>query len=439
MKIYLLKMRVNGIKNISKEIELDFYNKILTNFNPELFKVKAIYGENGSGKTAIVTALNIVKKIVLSQDYLAQQETQSFLREIINKKTKEFFVSLRFAIITNNELDVYEYSITLAQEKDVYEITHETLDVIYSYTKNKGFTRVFEVSDGEIKQIKATPESCIIVQNETMNLLNKCSLLMKYIDIKLNDENMKDGFKFEAILLIAAFLKINTYLDEEDMHEMYVIMNIIRNNVIQNDDSQQINLEGYIDKQIYYLDSKGRDVVDKEEFSSYKKKVKKLESFLKVFKKDLKTITIDKRDDGDNYKCELILHYKGGYSVNREFESTGIKKLIRMYDSLLNASRGGISFIDEMDSNLNDIYLCKLIEYFMYYGEGQLCFTTHNLDPMTILKQNKNAIDFLSNDNKITSWKVTGNAAPDRYYRNGMIENSPFNIEAEDFIGMFGE
>ena len=58
---------------------------------------------------------------------------------------------------------------------------------------------------------------------------------------------------------------------------------------------------------------------------------------------------------------------------------------------------------------------------------------------MQILKHNKNSIDFLSTDNKITSWKVTGNAAPDRYYRNGMIENSPFNIEAEDFIGVFGE
>ena len=110
-----------------------------------------------------------------------------------------------------------------------------------------------------------------------------------------------------------------------------------------------------------------------------------------------------------------------------------------MYDALANVDAGGISFIDEMDSNLNDIYLCKMIEYFMYYGKGQLCFTTHNLDPMTILKHNKNSIDFLSVDNKLVSWKVTGNAAPDRYYKNGLIENSPFNVEAVDFIGMFGE
>ena len=69
---YLLHMRVNGIKSISREIELDFNNKVITTFNPELYKVKAIYGENGSGKTAIVSALNIVKKIILSPNYLIQ-------------------------------------------------------------------------------------------------------------------------------------------------------------------------------------------------------------------------------------------------------------------------------------------------------------------------------------------------------------------------------
>ena len=132
------------------------------------------------------------------------------------------------------------------------------------------------------------------------------------------------------------------------------------------------------------------------------------------------------------------MNYKN-YSVNKEFESTGIKKLVRMFDSLQNADAGGISFIDEMDSNLNDVYLCKLVEYFMYYGKGQLCFTTHNLDPMSVLKNNRNSIDFLTSENEVISWKITGNAAPDRYYRNGMIEHIPFNIEAEDFIGVFGE
>lgn len=99
---------------------------------------------------------------------------------------------------------------------------------------------------------------------------------------------------------------------------------------------------------------------------------------------------------------------------------------------------GGIVFIDEFDSNLHDVYLCALLEYLMEYGEGQLCFTTHNVGPMDILKQHKKSIDFLSEDHTIYPWTKSGNYSPSKLYRNGMIEGSPFNVDSIDFIGAFG-
>lgn len=98
---------------------------------------------------------------------------------------------------------------------------------------------------------------------------------------------------------------------------------------------------------------------------------------------------------------------------------------------------GGIVFIDEFDSNLHDVYLCALIEYLKEFGDGQLCFTTHNVGPMDILKNNKNSIDFLSINHKVYSWKKSGNYSPSNLYRNGMIEGSPFNVDAIDFIRAF--
>ena len=91
-----------------------------------------------------------------------------------------------------------------------------------------------------------------------------------------------------------------------------------------------------------------------------------------------------------------------------------------------------------LDSNLDDVYLCALLEYLMAYGHGQLCFTTHNIGPMDILKKNKKSIDFLSVDHKIYSWKTSGNYSPSKLYRQGMIEGSPLNVDAIDFIGAFG-
>ena len=60
-KFYLLSLRLSGIKNIENNVQINFYKKTLDKtFNPDNYRVKAIYGENGSGKTAIVTAVHIL-------------------------------------------------------------------------------------------------------------------------------------------------------------------------------------------------------------------------------------------------------------------------------------------------------------------------------------------------------------------------------------------
>ena len=110
-----------------------------------------------------------------------------------------------------------------------------------------------------------------------------------------------------------------------------------------------------------------------------------------------------------------------------------------MYNAFYDLNNGKIVFIDELDANLHDVYLCKLLEYFSIYAKGQLCFTTHNLTPMEILKKRNYSIDFLSDNSTITSWIKNGNYSVSKLYKEGMIDNSPFNIEAFDFIGLFDE
>lgn len=126
------------------------------------------------------------------------------------------------------------------------------------------------------------------------------------------------------------------------------------------------------------------------------------------------------------------------YTLDKEFESRGIKKMMDLFNYLNTASNGGIVFIDELDSNINDVYLDKIIEYFVYYGRGQLCFTSHNLSPMTVLKRNKNAINFISSINTVHTWTKKGNLSPENAYKNGFIEDSPFNVDPSDFLGILG-
>ena len=172
-------------------------------------------------------------------------------------------------------------------------------------------------------------------------------------------------------------------------------------------------------------------------YEQFEKTIGQLYEFLHIFKNDLKGIEIDRKENGDYWVCNLVMNY-GDYKIYAEYESTGIKKFIRLFAYLKEMVHGGIVFIDEFDSNLHDVYLCALLEYLMEYGEGQLCFTTHNVGPMDILKQHKKSIDFLSEDHRIYSWTTNGNYSPSKLYRNGRIEGSPFNVDSIDFIGVFG-
>ena len=46
-----------GIKSIRNELRLEFYKKTVNkSFDPSNHRIKAIYGENGCGKTAVVSA-----------------------------------------------------------------------------------------------------------------------------------------------------------------------------------------------------------------------------------------------------------------------------------------------------------------------------------------------------------------------------------------------
>ena len=92
---YLLEAEISGIKNIDSPIHLDFYPDIIKDkidFNHN--NVKGIYGCNGAGKTAIITAFYIYQRVLSSDNYLLQENVIYNLKYAIHYKTKQFNNSL---------------------------------------------------------------------------------------------------------------------------------------------------------------------------------------------------------------------------------------------------------------------------------------------------------------------------------------------------------
>ncbi|MCR5358040.1 MAG: ATP-binding protein [Lachnospiraceae bacterium] len=437
MRFYILRLKLCGIKNIEEPITIEFYKKTINNdFNPEKYRIKAIYGENGSGKTAIITAVKLMRSILTDGNYLLDNDTQRSLVELVNKKTRNGNIECEFY----TDLDVkrimhYSLSFEIGADERFY-ITEELLE-------EKNGNRSSNKYQNVIRTMKGTLVDCLdtnvkeYFKDKTMNLLDKQSLstiVIRQFDMPM-ELRTTSTILYLFILTIFA-LTIDVFLDEADNHADYALRERISELDEKTIESKGAELVQQINKKIINPKADTKKI-PKSNYASYEEQTRRLCDFVKIFKPELKEIEIEKRDLDTYYQCNLKMVYEN-YTLDREFESRGIKKLMDLFDTLDAASSGAVVFIDELDSNVNDVYLDKLIEYFACYGKGQLCFTAHNLSPMTVLKSNRNAISFISSINTVHTWTSNGNYTPENAYRNGFIEDSPFNVDATDFLGILG-
>ena len=446
MKFFLLRMKVNGIKSIDKEVQLDFYKGTLSKkFDVSNSHVKAIYGPNGAGKTALVYAVDIYKNLVINSDYLAMSNATGALDNLVNQKSKKFAIEMYFAVLGKEQQlnEVYSHKIVLEKENERYVITEERLCKLTGLQLNNKdkYNAIFWTKNGEIVEWAKEGDSEKI-KNASMNLLDKQSFIYILLSNGLNDKTFDLGEKLGAAIVRTAVFALNITILMQDSDKNYI--NFL--SVTSQFDTIQSQKEKLNDDNIFLnllrknrIPQRQTEQVPKKDFEKFEKHINNLCSFIKVFKDDFETIEIKKDENGDNYECEIILIYNDGKRINKKYESTGIKKIIEIYSALCNVENGNIVFIDEFDANIHDVLLVKLVEYVMNYAEGQMIFTTHNLAPMDVLQKAKHSIDFLSPDSRITSWTSNGNYTAASLYRKGLIEYSPFNIEPFSFIGVFGD
>lgn len=435
---YMLKLSVCGIKNIETPIELNFYKKTINNdFNPEEYRIKAIYGENGSGKTALIQSVKILQNLLTDKSYLADNDTQRSLVEMVNKKTGKGFIETEFYTNLEDEKFIFRYHISfIVKDDERLYITEEHLEQKNGKYSKNSYSTVFRTKDGGLVEF-GTPEMFDFFKDKTQNLLDKQTFSTCLMDIKNIPEIYRTSEKFllQMILFIFA-MSLSISIDAEDSHATYVMRKRI--NEIDESSIESLGMDFINQLKTKVLTSRGDErLIPKKLYASYEEQIKRLCDFVKIFKPELMDIEIEKKDYDQFYKCNLKMVYED-YTLDKEFESRGIKKIMDLFNYLDTASKGGIVFIDELDSNINDVYLDKLIEYFVYYGKGQLCFTSHNLSPMAVLRRNKNAINFISSINTVHTWTNSGNLSPENAYKNGFIEDSPFNVDSSDFLGILG-
>ena len=439
MKYYLLKMIVNGVKNIDKSIELLFYRKTLTrNFDPSGYNVKAIYGANGAGKTALIYAAEIYKKFVLNKDYLALYNSNSSLLNLINQTTKQMSIEMEYAVLSDNYVveHIFSHGFSLVNVNGRYQIKNEELRELTGLRLNDDskWKTIYKVIDGEL----IDNEDSLLVEI-SKNVLFDRSVVSNVVFYQ-SKNNKLENILFNKILYTYYFAQNITVLlnsiDKNYINYNYITKQVETLSKYRKEMEKTVFAQLLLDQSLLNNDE---IPVEKSNYESFEKWVKKLCIFLQVFKTNLKDLEIKKEEKGEEYNCNIIFLYNDGKKIARQYESAGIKKLMNIYFALCNIEYGGIVFIDEFDANIHDVVLLKIVDYVRQYTKGQFVFSTHNLGPMEVLQKDKCSIDFLSDDSRITSWRKIGNCSAASVYRKGLIKYSPFNIEAFSFLGVFGD
>lgn len=433
-------MIVSGVKNLDKPIELNFYKKTLSKYPSfKNYNVKAIYGANGAGKTALIYAADIYKQFVIDKDYIAYYTRNSNLYNLINKNSNKIEIEMTFAVL-NNDMSlhcVYCHKISLALNNEVLSICGECLKKLHGYRisdENK-FETLYEVSNGTL--INNTND---FLADVSKNILADRSVVSNIVFQRVGKPEIENQPIFPDISNVYEFAQ-NLTIVINGTDKNYINLNYIVKQVNAIEKYEKEYDTNLFNKLLFKqkLVSPDELIINKDMFNEFKQDMANMCKFIQVFKSDLDCIDVKEDEMSDSYVCNVYFVYKNGKRIARQYESTGIKKLMTLYYALCSIDAGGIAFIDEFDANIHDIVLIKLIEYVQKYTNGQFIFTTHNLGPMDVLQNSKCAIDFLSNDSQLVSWVKMGNSPAASVYKRGLIKYSPFNIESFDFLGVFGD
>lgn len=415
MKVFMLSFKVNGVKNIEKEIEINFYNKTLKRFSPCGSNVKGIFGPNGIGKTSIIKGMDILRKISLNDNYLTNDFNLIILDKIINKKIEKANLEIEFLVIDDKKKKSrYVHSITIAITSP------KEIKILFENIKKKDpntdqVVGEILIENGIIKNDSLHKDDLKSeIVDITKNLLEKRSI------VNIVKPSVLKSIDLEKIRYF--YRKLHIKIDREDSHLGYALMdNPLKDDIPFNDSIGNYDM-----------------IISKNNLPIFEDYLRRMTEFLKIFKPNLRNIEYEKKEGKEEYYINILFVYDD-YKVNYEFESMGIKNLFSLFTYFRALSEDEVVVIDEIDTSIHDIYLNKLIEFFAVDGKGQLVFTAHNITLLQTLKKYKHSIDFINENMEVISWIKNGNSSPFKSYKDGYIKGLPFNIKEYDFLEIFSQ
>ncbi|MGL5049458.1 MAG: AAA family ATPase [Fusobacteriaceae bacterium] len=431
--IRLKSINIKNIKNV-KNGTIDIPQSIDYDGYVEKSDIIGIYGQNGSGKTAVVEAMNILKTII-SGEKLSEE-----IANIISIESSSSELEYEFYTFVQGRLSTVKYKLNL-EKRDIedeesgepikcFAVTNEELYFLdlprekwKKYKVLASFSNSKEISPKNLKEYLTTDEESRInfrVLENRLQFERKSLIFSKLFMDKISGEEFKDLSKFLEVI------------------KLYGTMSLT---VVENRDSGVINSNFLIPLSFKHIDkdsiSHGKiglylNQSNELNVTQYKLVKNILEQMNIVLTKIIPGLTVTTRELSSSFNEKSMETIKfqlfsnnGGNEFPLRYESDGIKKIISILSSLtvVYNNPNYCLVIDELDAGIFEYLLGEILEIVSKYGKGQLIFTSHNLRPLEIL--NKENLVFTTTDKennytKLSNIKATNNIR-NVYMRNVML------------------
>ena len=450
----IISLQVENFKNITNG-KIEFPN--VSNF--ERNNVLGIYGQNASGKTAIIKAMSILKDIISLSDLpkrnndiikigtdtanlvLTYQINDMELKrvyegsyEVTIKRSVEGPVIIREKVTVTRDLAVenqIDYNLENLKATRTLEITCD-LEIegnLFNYTNSKARLSNLDFSD-------LKPEEQIRLQVRSEDSREKRRSLIFHKDMKsiVPEEIGKTIYKLQskfinhtfiieplqmAMLYDNVFLPINFYMSEENLRSGGTI-GFSTGNVGLNH-SEDFML----------LDNKSYEIADKL-FAQINKILPNLIPSLKV---KLEKQGEKMMENGEKRIRTGLISIREGEELPFSYESEGVKKLVSLISlfSAMYNERNMLVIIDELDAGVHEYLLGQIMRVLSDDGKGQLLFTSHNIHLLEVLNKDNFVFSTVDDTNRFIKFKNVkkSNNLREMYLRNIILQNGDTKIYEE--------
>ena len=391
--VRLASLEISNIKNV-KNGKIVMPGVSCKNPVRDTAEILGVYGQNGSGKTAVIDTLYYLQRIMIG-DSIAEE-----FEEYIDANSSQAEIIAEFNVFRENVLYEVGYKIIFNKTDKGVEIQRETLN--YSKTEdgirsNKTVFMDFQSEkDSPVflpkkrydEVIEANKEnSTDLIVARKMAEKSRCSYVFGENSREIFFQKYTNRFKECAELMEALFVFA--------LKDLFVICNTHSGVISANfllPVAFKIEQDKFGMKGDFAIPMTKPVVLEKERKELLDLLVEQINTVLYTIIPGMSIAVKDYgkqlTDDGEEgYKVELVSIRDNTPAIPIRMESEGIIKIISILNALIQAfAHPSICLaIDELDAGIFEYMLGELLDIFNKNAKGQLIFTSHNLRALEML------------------------------------------------------